>query len=127
MNELANRIESLEDKHALRMLKSLAKAQAPLVDAPEPSPELAASLREQIQAAPETAPSEGDLARAALLLLAGDPDHAPLIEARIREPDPALRRGRNCAGRGGTDRARIQHRIRSFQRQERREILDVSL
>jgi len=87
MTELAREIEELDDDQAVSMLKSIANAQAPLVDIPEPSPELAASLREAFPASGKPDPGDGDLARTALLWLAQDPDFAPLIEARIDAPD----------------------------------------
>jgi len=87
MNELAHKIERLDDEHAVSMLKSIASAQAPLVDVPELAPEFTASLREEFPASADAVAGDGDLARAALMLLAGDPDYAPLIEARIDAPD----------------------------------------
>lgn len=85
---IQDRIASLDDATARRVLATFARAQA----TPETAltPELRQALRE-FATGPETAAvsaSEGDLARAALLLLADDPQHQPILATLIEGPAP---------------------------------------
>ena len=82
-------IQSLDDATARRVLDSIARAQTASA-ATTLTPELRQALRE-FAISPETAAvsaSEGDLARAALLLLADDPQQQPILAALIEGPAP---------------------------------------
>lgn len=83
-----DRIASLDDATARRVLATFARAQANPAETAL-TPELRQALRE-FAPAPETAVSikEGDLARAALLLLADDPQQQPMLAALIEGPTP---------------------------------------
>lgn len=83
-------IQSLNDATAHRVLATFARAQANPAETAL-TPELRQALRE-FATSPETAAvsaSEGDLARAALLLLADDPQQQPILTALIDGPAPA--------------------------------------
>ena len=82
-------IQSLDDATARRVLATFARAQATPAETAL-TPELRQSWRE-FAPAPETAAvsaNEGDLARAALLLLADDPQQQPMLTALIEGPAP---------------------------------------
>lgn len=82
-------IQSLDDATARRVLATFARAQATPTETAL-TPELRQALRE-FAPAPETAAvsaNEGDLARAALLLLADDPQQQPMLIALIDGPAP---------------------------------------
>lgn len=83
-------IQSLGDATARRVLDAIARAQATATSAAL-TPELRQALRD-FAAVPETAAastSDGDLARAALLLLSDDPQQQPILSALIEGPAPA--------------------------------------
>lgn len=89
-HSLQEPIQSLDDATAHRVLATFARAQASLAEATL-TPELRQALRE-FATSPETAAvsaSEGDLARAALLLLADDPQRQSILTALIEGPVPA--------------------------------------
>ena len=82
-------IQSLDDATARRVLATFARAQATPAETAL-TPELRQALQE-FAPAPETAAvsaNEGDLARAALLLLADDPQQQPMLTALIEGPAP---------------------------------------
>ena len=86
---IQDRIASLDDATARRVLATFARAQANPTETAL-TPELRQALRE-FATGPETAAvsaSEGDLARAALLLLADDPQQQPMLTALIEGPAP---------------------------------------
>ncbi len=86
---LRDRIASLDDATARRVLAIFARAQANPNETAL-TPELRQALRE-FATSPEVAAvsaSEGDLARAALLLLADDPQQQPILTALIEGPAP---------------------------------------
>ncbi|MEI2783449.1 MAG: hypothetical protein V9H25_20345 [Candidatus Competibacter sp.] len=86
---IQDRIASLDDATARRVLATFARAQATPTETAL-TPELRQALRE-FATGPETAAvsaSEGDLARAALLLLADDPQQQPMLTALIEGPAP---------------------------------------
>ena len=86
---IQDRIASLDDATACRVLATFARAQATPTETAL-TPELRQALRE-FATGPETAAvsaSEGDLARAALLLLADDPQQQPMLTALIEGPAP---------------------------------------
>ncbi len=86
---IQDRIASLDDATARRVLATFARAQATPAETAL-TPELRQALRE-FATGPETAAvsaSEGDLARAALLLLADDPQQQPMLTALIEGPAP---------------------------------------
>ncbi|MDQ2695493.1 MAG: hypothetical protein M3Z21_08990 [Pseudomonadota bacterium] len=88
MPTLETAILQLADAEAGRILDTFARHQ-PDYRQQSPTPE----LREALRADPELSPaaaSEGELARAALLLLAGDPDRRPVLAALVQ--GPALQR-----------------------------------
>ena len=83
-------ISSLDDATARRVLDSIARAQSASAETAL-TPELRRALQE-FATGPETAAipaSDGDLARAALLLLADDPQQQPILTALIEGPAPA--------------------------------------
>ncbi|NJM11384.1 MAG: hypothetical protein HC889_05415 [Synechococcaceae cyanobacterium SM1_2_3] len=87
---IQNRISTLDDATACRVLATFARAQANPAETAL-TPELRQALRE-FAPAPEAAAvaaSEGDLARAALILLADDPQYQPILTALIEGPAPA--------------------------------------
>lgn len=87
---IQDRISSLDDATARRVLATFARAQANPAETAL-TPELRQALRE-FAPAPEAAAvaaSEGDLARAALLLLADDPQYQPILTALIEGSAPA--------------------------------------
>ena len=89
-HSLQEPIQSLDDATAHRVLATFARAQANPAEATL-TPELRQALRE-FATGPEVAAvpaSEGDLARAALLLLADDPQQQPILTALIEGPVPA--------------------------------------
>ena len=89
-HSLQEPIQSLNDATARRVLATFARAQTASA-ATTLTPELRRALRE-FAISPETAAvsaSEGDLARAALLLLADDPQQQPILTALIDGPAPA--------------------------------------
>ena len=82
-------IQSLDDATARRVLDSIARVQSASAEIAL-TPELRQALRE-FATSPEAAAvsaSEGDLARAALLLLADDPQQQPILAALIEGPAP---------------------------------------
>lgn len=86
---IQDRIASLDDATARRLLATFARAQATPAETAL-TPELSQALRE-FAPGPEAAAvsaSEGDLARAALLLLADDPQQQPMLAALIDGPAP---------------------------------------
>jgi hypothetical protein len=86
---LQDRIASLDDATARRVLATFARAQAAPAETAL-TPELRQALRE-FAPGPEVAAgsiSEGDLARAALLLLADDPQRQPILAALIEGSAP---------------------------------------
>lgn len=87
---IQDRIASLDDATARRVLDSIARAQ-PTSAETALTPELRRALRDfatgvEIATVPV---SDGDLARAALLLLADDPQRQPILTALIEGPAPA--------------------------------------
>jgi hypothetical protein len=90
MTTLLHRIETLSDADAQRILTIFARNQPGYSDSTL-SPELTAALRHEPDLT-AAASSTGDLARAALLLLADDPQHSPIIDAMTSQP-PAQRLG----------------------------------
>jgi hypothetical protein len=83
-------IKSLDDATARRVLDSIARAQTASAETAL-TPELRQALGDfatDIETATIPA-SEGDLARAALLLLADDPQRQPILTALIDGPAPA--------------------------------------
>jgi len=84
---LTDRLQSLDDATARRVLTTFARAQSPQPET-QLTPALAQALREF---APEPAVgpvTEGDIARTALRLLADDPHHQPILTALINGPAP---------------------------------------
>jgi hypothetical protein len=90
MTILPHRIQALSDADAQRILTTFARNQPGYGDSTL-SPELTAALRHEPDLT-ATAASVGDLARAALLLLADDPQHSPIIDTMVSQP-PAQRFG----------------------------------
>lgn len=86
---IQDRIASLDNATTRRVLAAFARAQASPAETTL-TPELRQALRE-FASGPEAAAvpaSEGDLARAALLLLADDPQQQPILAALIEGPAP---------------------------------------
>lgn len=84
MTTLPHRIDSLSDTEAQRILTIFARNQPEYRDSP-----LSAALRTALLQAPDLTAATagpGDLARAALLLLADDPQHGPILEAMVSQP-----------------------------------------
>ncbi|MCY2990157.1 MAG: hypothetical protein NTY19_20125 [Planctomycetota bacterium] len=83
-------IENLDDATAIRVLRTFSTARSRHGDyQTEWSPELRQAFAEGVAAADVTAAvRDGDLAREALLLLAGDPDNHPPLTALIDGPPP---------------------------------------
>jgi len=82
------RIRNLDDATAIRVLRSFAQAEIHRGElTTELQPELRRALEEQF-GAEQAAAGEGDLARAALLLIAQDPQYRPALEALIAGPQP---------------------------------------
>ena len=82
-------IQSLDDAAARRVLDSITRAQTASAETAL-TPELRQALRE-FATGPEVAAvpaGDGDLARAALLLLADDPQQQPILTALIEGPAP---------------------------------------
>jgi hypothetical protein len=79
MSDLTARIEALEPAEAVRILRAIANRQLLNLPATESAPDT------QLAAAFTAAP-EGDVAKVCLLVLAGDPDMNPIVEAMIRNP-----------------------------------------
>jgi hypothetical protein len=90
MTTLLHRIQALSDADAQRILTTFARNQPEYSDSTL-SPELTTALRHEPDLTAAAA-SIGDLARAALLLLADDPQHRPIIDAMTSQP-PAQRFG----------------------------------
>src|SRR5947207_9534567 len=90
MAPLLHRIQALSDADAQRILTTFTRNQPGYSDSTV-SPELTAALRHEPDLT-ATAASAGDLARAALLLLADDLQHCPIIDAMVSQP-PAQRFG----------------------------------
>ncbi len=86
---IQDRIASLDDATARRVLDSIARAQTVLAETAL-TPELRRALGDFATGAEIAAvsASEGDLARAALLLLADDPQQQPILAALIEGPAP---------------------------------------
>lgn len=83
-------IQSLDTATARRVLDSIARAHSASTETML-TPELRQALRD-FASVPETAAvavSDGDLARAALLLLADDPQQQPILTALSEGPTPA--------------------------------------
>ncbi len=90
---MEDRIQALDDATAVRLLATIVRPH--LRDAAvltEPTPELYQALVEQFGPPSGTAPTEGDLARHALLLLASHPDTAGPLSMLLDGP-PAQRFG----------------------------------
>lgn len=86
---IQDRIASLDDATARRVLDSIARAQ-PAPTETALTPELRRALHDFATGAEAAVPaSDGDLARAALLLLADDPQRQPVLTALIEGPAPA--------------------------------------
>ncbi|MER2531235.1 MAG: hypothetical protein ABTR54_06460 [Candidatus Competibacter sp.] len=86
---IQDRITSLDDATARRVLATFARAQATPTETVL-TPELRQALQEfttGLEAAAVSA-SDGDLARAALLLLVDDPQQQPILTALIEGPAP---------------------------------------
>jgi hypothetical protein len=90
MTTLPQRIQTLSDADAQRILTTFARNQPGYSDNTL-SPELTTALQHEPELT-ATAANTGDLARAALLLLADDPQHRPIIDAMVSQP-PAQRLG----------------------------------
>ena len=90
MTALPHRIQALGDADARRILTTFARNQTGYSNSTL-SPELTAALSHEPDLT-ATAASPGDLARAALLLLADDPQHRPIIDAMVSQP-PAQQLG----------------------------------
>jgi hypothetical protein len=90
MTTLSQHIETLSDAEAQRILTTFVTHQ-PGYSNSTLSPDLTAALRQEPDLT-ATAASPGDLARAALLLLADDPQHQPILDAMTSQP-PAQRFG----------------------------------
>lgn len=73
----------LDDASAIHILKTIAQARL-RSDVPDLTPELRYALADEFDASPEPS-SEGDIARAALALLAEDPDFAEPIQIMSRQ------------------------------------------
>jgi hypothetical protein len=84
MTTLLHRIETLSDADAQRILTIFARNQPGYSDSTL-RPELTAALHHEPDLTATDA-SAGDLARAALLLLADDPQHRPIIDAMTSQP-----------------------------------------
>ena len=85
---IQDRIASLDDATARRLLATIARAQANPAETT-----LTPELRHALQGfmpdlAATVSVSEGDLARATLLLLADDPQQQPILAALIEGPAP---------------------------------------
>lgn len=87
---IQDRIVSSDDATARRVLDAIARAQTASAETAL-TPELRQALRDFAAGAETTAfpASDGDLARAALLLLADDPQQQPILTALIEGPAPA--------------------------------------
>ncbi|HYQ91108.1 MAG TPA: hypothetical protein VES89_03280 [Candidatus Competibacteraceae bacterium] len=86
-SSLIDRIQTLDDATARRVLTTFARAQSPQAT-PELTPAFVQALRDF---APEPAPGQataGDAARTALLLLAQDPRQQAILTALIDGPAP---------------------------------------
>jgi len=83
-------IKNLDETTAIRVLHAFFTARSRHGDyQTEWSPELRQALVDEVEAPDATAAvSEGDLAREALLLLAGDPDNEEPLTALIGSPPP---------------------------------------
>ena len=80
-------IQSLDDATARRALATVARTRmGESANEPPPDRELAGALAELFEVAPGVEGSEGEVARAALLLLAEDPETAQAIEALVVGP-----------------------------------------
>ncbi len=86
MTALPTRIQSLGDADAKRILATFARHQPGYRD-DSLSPQVTEALRNEPDLT-AVYPSEGDLARAALLLLADDPTHRQIIETMVSNPPP---------------------------------------
>jgi hypothetical protein len=84
MTTLLHRIQTLSDADAQRILTTFARNQPGYSDS-SLSPELTTALRHEPDFT-ATAASTGDLARDALLLLADDPQHRPIIDVMTSQP-----------------------------------------
>lgn len=91
MNEA---IEKLDDQTAVKVLQAFGSGPLREVKPPELSTSLQQELKKEFAITePEASVSEGDLARAALLVLANDPDHPEYreaIAALIKSPSPEV-------------------------------------
>lgn len=87
---IQERIASLDNATARRVLDAIARAQTPSTSATL-TPELHQALRDfaAVSEAVAVSTSDGDLARIALLLLADDPQQQPILTALIDGPAPA--------------------------------------
>jgi len=90
MTTLLQHIQTLSDADAQRILTTCARNQPGYSDSTLSS-DLTTALRHEPDLTVTTA-SAGDLARAALLLLADDPQQRPIIDAMVSQP-PAQRFG----------------------------------
>lgn len=86
---IQDRIASLDDATARRVLATFARAQATPTETAL-TPELRQALREFAPSSEVAAGSisEGDLTRAALMLIADDPQQQPILAALIEGPAP---------------------------------------
>ena len=108
MTTLLHRIQTLSDADAQRILTTFARNQPGYSDSTL-SPELTAALRHEPDLT-ATVASTGDLARAALLLLADDPQHRPIIDAMTSPTGAApWSAGNQCSHRRRPLRARHAH------------------
>jgi hypothetical protein len=84
MSTVQDRISKLTDTDACRILANFASHQPGYHEQPL-TPEVGEALRSDPELSASVA-GEGDLARAALVLLADDPLHRPIIEAMVTNP-----------------------------------------
>lgn len=88
MADLAARIQSLDAATAERVLRAVARYRVSSGQAAEVAPDaaLADELAAAAGATPDAGATAGDLARAALLLLAADPEAGPAVAAMLDHP-----------------------------------------
>ena len=88
MTDLAARIQALEPAEAERILQTVARHRLSRGDAKNIAPDapIATQLASEIQASPADAATAGELARAALLLLADDPSTQTVIAQMLDHP-----------------------------------------
>jgi hypothetical protein len=88
VSDLATRIAALPSADAVRVLNAVTKARVArgAATALTPDAALGTALTSETGAAPEAGVSDGDVAKAALALLAEDPAVAPTLAAMIENP-----------------------------------------